>query len=415
MRLCRPNLPSDGLLHADFSNDFVPDEIALSEHQNEVLEQDTSCRAHAAEPADVIALDGMLELPQAFGSINLGETFATFISVGNYSDTSVAGVIVKAELQSSRQKVSLYDNSATPLHLDPGERHDFMVKHDIKEISAYTLVCSSSYSTADGVAYQPQYFKFNAANPLSVRTKMRTLDQRVLLEACIENATSKPLQLAQVKFETAPSIKAEPIHHSASSSRDVEDLRQPDIWLESYADGLQDVEPGGSANYLFMLTAEQQAGSQAPQKGLTGALGKLEVRWRSSSAALGRLQTQQITASSAAQKDVALTLCSLPQEVCLEQPFTAQLRVHNASSAPADSLALSLPAEEIPGFGMHLMGVPGEVLGELSPTQNQMVQCGFLPLHGGLVRFPLLQLMSSTSGKILDVLAEDTYVTAGGV
>ncbi len=36
MRLCRPNLPSDGLLHADFSNDFVPDEIALSEHQNEV-------------------------------------------------------------------------------------------------------------------------------------------------------------------------------------------------------------------------------------------------------------------------------------------------------------------------------------------------------------------------------------------
>ena len=46
------------------------------------------------------------------------------------------------------------------------------------------------------------------------------------------------------------------------------------------------------------------------------------------------------------------------QEVCLEQPFTAQLQVHNASSAPVDSLALSLPAEEIPGFGMHLMVRP---------------------------------------------------------
>lgn len=74
---------------------------------------------------------------------------------------------MQAELQSSRQKVSLYDSSASPLQLDPGERHDFMVKHDIKEISAYTLICSSSYSTGDGVAYQPQYFKFNAANPLS--------------------------------------------------------------------------------------------------------------------------------------------------------------------------------------------------------------------------------------------------------
>lgn len=76
---------------------------------------------------------------------------------------------------------------------------------------------------------------------------------------------------------------------------------------------LQDVEPGGSANFLFMLTVEHKASSQAVHKGLTGALGKLEVRWRSSSAALGRLQTQQIMASSAAQKDVALTLCSLPQ------------------------------------------------------------------------------------------------------
>ena len=74
---------------------------------------------------------------------------------------------------------------------------------------------------------------------LAVRTKMRTLDRRVLLEACVENATSKLLQLAQVKFETAPDIKAIPVHNSASLSRDMEDLKQPDIWLESYADSLQ--------------------------------------------------------------------------------------------------------------------------------------------------------------------------------
>ena len=46
------------------------------------------------------------------------------------------------------------------------------------------------------------------------------------------------------------------------------------------------------------------------------------------------------------------------QMVCLEEPFTAQLEVHNASSSPVDNLALSLPAEEIPGFGMHLMVGP---------------------------------------------------------
>ena len=62
-----------------------------------------------------------------------------------------------------------------------------------------------------------------------------------------------------------------------------------------------------------------------------------------------------------------------------------------------------------------MQGMPGEASGELNPLQRQTFQCDFLPLHGGLVRFPLLQLMSSTSGKILDVLAEDTYVTAGGM
>ena len=72
----------------------------------------------------------------------------------------------QAELQSSRQKVVLYETAA-PIQLEPGERHDFMVKHDIKEISTYTLICSSRYGTGEGAAYQPQYFKFNAANPLS--------------------------------------------------------------------------------------------------------------------------------------------------------------------------------------------------------------------------------------------------------
>ena len=174
------------------------------------------------------------------------------------------------------------------------------------------------------------------------------------------------------------------------------------------------------------------------------------------------------------------------QDVDLEQPFTAHLQVHNASSDPVEDFILSLPAEEIPGLGMRLMvsanlpyctavqpfyrlkyfvntarlavcparlgegggglplaaigmhllvalykcsacllgaqttlvldmqGLPGDVHGELQPLQSKTVKCDFLPLHEGLVRFPLLQLMSSGDGRIHDVLAEDAYVTAGG-
>ena len=165
------------------------------------------------------------------------------------------------------------------------------------------------------------------------------------------------------------------------------------------------------------------------------------------------------------------------QDIELEQPFSTLLQVHNASSDPVENLILSLPAEEIPGLrlmviadlplrttvqplhsnlpielcafegrgggegrlhaaGMCLLvapytcraclldaqttqavdvqGLPGEVDGELQPMQSKKLQCDFLPLHEGLVRFPLLQLMSSADGRIHDVLAEDAYVTAGG-
>ena len=43
------------------------------------------------------------------------------------------------------------------------------------------------------------------------------------------------------------------------------------------------------------------------------------------------------------------------QDVDLEQPFTTHLQVHNASTDTVEDLTLSLPAEEIPGFGMRLL------------------------------------------------------------
>ena len=68
---------------------------------------------------------------------------------------------------------------------------------------------------------------------------MRTLDERVLLEACVENATQKPLQLVQVKCETLPGVKADPVHHSAYEQTGNARPEVPDAWPNSYADRLQ--------------------------------------------------------------------------------------------------------------------------------------------------------------------------------
>ena len=40
-------------------------------------------------------MDGLLELPVAFGTIYLGEQFCSYISLGNYSAEDVVNVTVK--------------------------------------------------------------------------------------------------------------------------------------------------------------------------------------------------------------------------------------------------------------------------------------------------------------------------------
>ena len=65
---------------------------------------------------------------------------------------------LQAELQTERQKAVLYDNSSKVLpSLGPGGRHDFIVRHDVKELGSHTLACSVSYTTAEGERkYLPQ-------------------------------------------------------------------------------------------------------------------------------------------------------------------------------------------------------------------------------------------------------------------
>jgi hypothetical protein len=90
------------------------------------------------------------------------------------SERAVQLVGIKAELQTERQRLVLFDNTAAPIPvLQPGEAHDFTVEHDLKELGAHTLVCSTVYTDAEGERrYLPQYFKFSASNPLAVRTKV---------------------------------------------------------------------------------------------------------------------------------------------------------------------------------------------------------------------------------------------------
>ncbi|XP_020581666.1 trafficking protein particle complex subunit 13 homolog isoform X2 [Phalaenopsis equestris] len=335
MRLCRPSFqaedsvfrldPFDLLAGEDlFSNPHVSSTIIeQAVHRPNSLNageggDDFSFRGRfeLQDPSDAIGLPGFLILPQSFGAIYLGETFCSYISINNSSKFEARDVVIKAEIQTERQRILLLDTSKSPVEsIRSGGRYDFIVEHDVKELGPHTLVCTALYNDGDGERkYLPQFFKFVVANPLSVRTKVRTVKENTFLEACIENHTKSDLYMDQVEFEPAP-------HWNASI------LKAEDCIPDNNAQASKVFKlplliraGGGIFNYLYQLKHSSLDSGQGKVPG-SNILGKLQISWRTNLGEPGRLQTQQIIGTPFVQKDIDLQVVEVPSPIILERPF----------------------------------------------------------------------------------------------
>ena len=65
---------------------------------------------------------------------------------------------------------------------------------------------------------------------------------------------------------------------------------------------MQVIDAGCAANFVYRLSSVGE-----------GALGKLEIRWRSQLGDSGRLQTQQILAAPSLSRDASLTVVAVPE------------------------------------------------------------------------------------------------------
>jgi len=327
MRLCRPSFqidhplrcdPFDLMLGEDFFDDDLQSPTSLSSllaEDDQSKEQESYWRRFELEsPLDAMGLSGLLVLPQAFGAIYLGETFCSYVSVGNHSNYEVRDVVIKAEMQTERQRLVLSDTSKSPIEsIRAGGRYDFIIEHDIKELGAHTLVCMAVYTDADGERKNlPQFFKFVVANPLSVRTKVRSVKESTFLEACIENHTKSHLYMDQVQFEpvqpwTATALTADGVKSEVDSQiRDI--FKAPDLIRAN----------GGIRNYLYQLK-QPSAESRLVEVEGSNSLGKLQLTWRTNLGEPGRLQTQQILGNVQARLRNHTEKRTGPLEISLSQ------------------------------------------------------------------------------------------------
>ncbi|KAH9325448.1 hypothetical protein KI387_005626, partial [Taxus chinensis] len=353
MRLCRPSFQIDHPLTCDpldlmLSEDFLDNVSATPSSLPALIVEDQSKekesfwrRFELETPMDAMGLSGLLVLPQAFGAIYLGETFCSYISVGNHSGFEVRDVVIKAEIQTERQRLVLSDTSKSPIEsIRAGGRYDFIIEHDIKELGPHTLVCMAIYIDADGERkHLPQFFKFVVANPLSVRTKVRSVKDSTFLEACIENHTKSHLYMDQVQFEPAQPWTAKVLTPDDAKievdpqARDI--FKAPDLIRAN----------GGIRNYIYQLTQSSSESTIVKVEG-SNTLGKLQITWRTNLGEPGRLQTQNILGNPILHKEVDIQIVELPPRISLERPFLVRARLRNHTDKRVGPLEVSLSQDD---------------------------------------------------------------------
>ncbi|XP_022101769.1 trafficking protein particle complex subunit 13-like isoform X2 [Acanthaster planci] len=336
----------------------------------------------------------LLMLPQNFGSIYLGETFSCYVSVHNDSSQVVKDILLKTDLQTSSQRLTL-SGSGTPPHgeLTPSQCIDEVIHHEVKELGTHILVCAVSYTTQAGEnMYFRKFFKFQVLKPLDVKTKFYNAEDyvsdEVYLEAQIQNITQSPMVMERVLLEPTAEYTV----------RELNVIEPDNKSSETTFGSFSYLNPLDTRQYLYCLNTKPLPGSDKPAviKGVSN-IGKLDIVWKTSMGERGRLQTSQLQRMAPGYGDVKLNVTRVPDSITIEKPFQIQCRITSCCERTMD-LKLVLNNTE---NGLMWLGVSGQQLGKLGPGASMDIELTLLATVPGL---------QSVSGlRLTDTYLKRTY------
>ncbi|KJE92725.1 hypothetical protein CAOG_03639 [Capsaspora owczarzaki ATCC 30864] len=372
-----------------------------SDFAGSVLQEVQTADVSTAGQPELFSLSSFLMLPQNFGNIFLGETFSSYISVHNDSNMRIRDVAVKAELQTTSQRVPLSDLAPSDKELSPGASVDVVVHHEVKELGVHILVCSVSYMTADDERkIFRKFFKFNVLHPLAVKTKVYNVEDDIFLEAQVQNITPAPMYIEAVKFEAMPQFDFQDLNvlssaaSASSSSTNQAGLKASPATTFGLA---YHVNPQDIRQYLYRLSPKVKGDKTARA---ADKIGKMDILWKTNMGEVGRLQTSQLPRKLPALTELAVTVVEVPDNVVLEVPFTVQCRITNYSE---HKMSLRLFAVKSRMTGVLAAGVSGQSLGELFPEASKIIPLEFFPAVPGLQRVSGLRLMDVITGKSFEI------------
>lgn len=422
MRLCRPSLhveiplrfhPCDLLFGEDLFDDSVAadhlprllsgcESVTAGDSVSDPSDLSYRSRFLLDQSSDSLGVPGLLVLPQSFGAIYLGETFCSYISINNSSNVEVRDVVIKAEIQTEKQRILLLDTSKSPVEsIRAGGRYDFIVEHDVKELGAHTLVCTAQYSDDDAERkYLPQFFKFIVTNPLSVRTKVRVVKETTFLEACIENNTKSNLYMDQVDFEPAQNWVAtvlRPDDHHLEDNLLVRELFKPPVIIRS---------GGGVHNFLYQLRLSPEGSHLLKVEG-SNVLGKLQITWRTNLGEPGRLQTQNILGSPIVHKDIELGAVEVPPVIIFEKPFLVRFNLTNQTDRILGPFEVQMSqSESLDEKPVMVNGLQTTFLPHVEPFNSSEFHLDLIAVKQGIQKITGITIFDKHEKKTYDSLLE---------
>ncbi|KAI8509602.1 Trafficking protein particle complex subunit 13 [Branchiostoma belcheri] len=328
---------------------------------------------------DEFAMGELLTLPQNFGNIFLGETFSCYVCVHNDSTQLVKDIMVKADLQTSSQRLTLSGGSSPPIpELGPEGSIDEVIHHEVKELGTHILVCAVSYTTQSSEKmYFRKFFKFQVLKPLDVKTKFYNAESdEVYLEAQVQNITAAPMVMEKVSLEPSPSYSV--------SELNTEEKAGTSIFGTSVY-----LNPKDIRQYLYCLKPKAEVGApRGVLKGVTN-IGKLDIIWKTNMGEKGRLQTSPLQRMAPGYGDIRLTVEQIPDGVPMEKPFNFKCRVTNCCERTMDLLLL---LQNNGTSGLYWCGLSGKQLGKLGPNTNMELNLTLLASVPGLQSISGLRL-----------------------
>ncbi|KIK63755.1 hypothetical protein GYMLUDRAFT_450943 [Collybiopsis luxurians FD-317 M1] len=307
MRVSRPALASAW-------QPFYSSSPSFSAHSTQSilsLQGTAPLSGHPKTLRDLTQPSELLTLPSSFGSIQLGETFSSCLSVNNEATAEIHAVTLKVEMQTATSKIILAEIGGQDTKLSPRDTLENIVHHEIKELGQHVLACTVSYQfpqSSRGVAASEEtsepnvltfrkFYKFVVTNPLSVKTKVHAPRSpsavmipaerdKVFLEVHIQNLTPEPIWFERMHFE-------------ADESWDARDMNVIDIKGEHqsfYSGPTALMQPQDMRQCIYILSPKTM--SLEPVAHIPGSiipLGRLDISWRSSYGEPGRLLTSMLT------------------------------------------------------------------------------------------------------------------------